>query len=74
MMHFERILTILLNFLERVPDRPNLSVFTYIYVCTHGSKKEPIQYFILKKTTRAFQNAFQIKFGMLGSGRSLYQI
>jgi hypothetical protein len=39
MMHFERILTILLHFLERVLE----SQYFYLYsLCTHGSKKEPI--------------------------------
>jgi hypothetical protein len=76
MIHFERILTIFLHFLERVLDRPNFSIFTYILCVPIEQRKNlyPMLIFnILKKTTRAFQNAFQFKFGMLGSGRSLYQ-
>jgi hypothetical protein len=42
MMHFERILTILLHFLVRAPDRLYFTSFTPEFMCTYGSKKEPI--------------------------------
>jgi hypothetical protein len=39
LMHFERILTFLLHFLERVPDRPNFSVFTFIHFVPMTQRK-----------------------------------
>jgi hypothetical protein len=39
MMHFDRILTVLLHFLERVPDRPNFSISTYIHYVPMAQRK-----------------------------------
>ena len=50
--HFERILTILLHFLERVPDRPNFSVLPIFTLqpCVKERTNTQCEYFILKKT------------------------
>jgi hypothetical protein len=42
MMHFERILTILLHFLVRAPDRLYFTILHQNSMCTYGSKKETV--------------------------------
>jgi hypothetical protein len=42
MMHFERILTILLHFLVGTPDRLYFTILHLNSMGTNGSKKEPI--------------------------------
>jgi hypothetical protein len=42
MMHFERILTILLHFFVRVPDRLYFTILHLYSMCFFGSKKELI--------------------------------
>jgi hypothetical protein len=41
MIH-ERVLTILLHFLVRFPERLNFTILHLISMCTYGSKKEPL--------------------------------
>ena len=51
MMHFEQILTILLYFFVRVPDRLYFTILHLYSMCLFSSQKEPLtqcKYFILR--------------------------
>jgi hypothetical protein len=69
-MHFERLLTILLHFLVRVPDR---LYFTFYVPMAQRKNLYPIIIFHFEESNKGFPFVFHIKFWMLGSGSSLYQ-
>jgi hypothetical protein len=60
MMRFERILTIFLHFLVRVPDRRNFSIFTYIHFVPMAQRINlyPLLIFYFKEDDKGFLKCF----------------
>jgi hypothetical protein len=60
MMYFARMLTILLHFLERVLDRPNFSIITYIHFVTMAQRKSlyPSLIFYFEENVKSFPKRF----------------
>jgi hypothetical protein len=60
MLHFGRILTILLHFLVRAPDRLYFTTLHQYSMCTLSSKKEPIPFlkFRFEEDDKGFSKRF----------------